>query len=89
MEVPSADVVNGIIRGYHVIYQETNELGEMIGENMTADFKRIDEVITVGKIEGLEEFTWYSFQARAYTSIGYGPNSTRVTSRTFEDGKFV
>ena len=64
--------------------------GKAIGKEMMADIKRTEEKTTVGLVDNLEEFTWYRVTARAYTSIGYGPNTTDFRLvRTLEDGMTV
>ena len=87
LEVPTPDVVNGIILGYHLFYSLVDKGGKVIGQEIMVDVKRDNEKTTVSLIENLEEYTWYSFTARAYTSIGHGPNTTETKLvRTFEDG---
>ena len=87
LEVPAPDVVNGIILGYHIFYSLVDKDGKVIGQESMVDVKRNDEKTTIGLLENLEEYTWYSLTVRAYTSIGYGPNTTEARLvRTFEDG---
>ena len=87
LEVPAPDVVNGIIRGYHVFYSRADKNGNVTGHEMMIDVIRGNEDITIGLIEGLDEFTLYRLTARAYTSIGAGPNTTITRLvRTLEDG---
>ena len=38
-------------------------------------------------LTNLQEYVEYSISVRVYTSIGFGPFSTEITERTFEDGK--
>lgn len=90
LEVPAPDVVNGVILGYHVFYSVADTNGKVIGNEMMGDIRRMHEKTTAGLIEDLEEYTWYTLSARAYTSIGYGPNTTEnVLVRTLEDGMNV
>ena len=38
-------------------------------------------------LTGLEEYVEYNISVRAYTSVGPGPYSRRVTERTLTDGR--
>lgn len=89
LEAPAADVVNGIVRGYEIFYWKTDKFGNATGEEMMADFIKSEETTTIALIEGLEEFTWYKLKARAYTSMGKGPNTTAHIARTLQDGKSI
>ena len=41
------------------------------------------------QIDGLEEFTNYTIEVRAYTSVGPGPYSDPVNVQTLEDCKYI
>jgi len=41
------------------------------------------------ELEGLEEYVEYSVRVRAYTSVGPGPFSVAMVSRTLEDGEWI
>ena len=87
LKIPAPDVVNGIIRGYEVFYNKTDEAGNAIGNETKIIWKTRARNTTVKKIKELDEFTWYSLTSRAFTAIGHGPKSSRRRLRTFEDGK--
>ena len=66
---------NGIITGYTLVYDDTNEI-QIIALPNVLNYT-LDE---------LNEFTNYMFLLSASTSVGMGPNAT-VTAMTQEDGK--
>ena len=39
------------------------------------------------ELEGLEEYIEYSVRVRAYTSVGPGPFSVAMVTRTLQDGE--
>ena len=71
---------NGVITIYEVQYeplQFIESLSTLVTNttDMTVNFTN------------LQEFVEYNISVRAYTFIGFGPFSTKITERTFEDGK--
>ena len=66
---------NGIITGYTLVYDDTNEI-QIIPLSNVLNYT-LDE---------LNEFTNYTFFLSASTSVGMGPNATDV-AMTQEDGK--
>ena len=40
-------------------------------------------------VTGLDKYTEYEFQVLAFTSNGYGPNSSVEVGRTHEDGELI
>ena len=73
---------NGIITIYEVQYeplQFMESLSTLVTNttDMTVNFTN------------LQEFVEYNISVRAYTAIGFGPFSTEITERTFEDGKYL
>ena len=80
-DLPPADSINGIIKGFTLFYKKKSPAGSSTNE------------ITVGKsvrtedVTGLEKYTEYEFQVLAFTSAGDGPKSSVEVDRTKEDGK--
>ena len=71
---------NGIITIYEVQY-EPLQFMESLSANVTIT---IDMTVN---LRNLQEYVEYNINVRAYTSIGFGPFSTEITERTFEDGR--
>ena len=66
---------NGIITGYTLVYDDTNEM-QLIPLSNVLNYT----------LENLNEFTNYTFLLSASTSVGMGPNATAV-GRTQQAGK--
>ena len=80
-QLPPADSNNGIIRGFKLFYKKKGSAGS---ENT--------ELINSGNtftktVTGLLKYTEYELQVLAFTSVGNGPKSSKLTERTNEDGK--
>ena len=80
--VPEIDQ-NGIITVYEVMYQPMETFGDAIGTEM----RNVSGLETSVVLDGLEEFVNYTISVQAYTSVGPGPESEQVTTRTNEDGE--
>ena len=78
-EVPAIDE-NGIIINYEVRFEPLE-----FTETLSTSSVNTSNLTVV--ISGLQEYVEYNISVRAYTSIGFGPFSTEITERTFEDGK--
>ena len=72
---------SGIITNYEVEVDPLDFIG--ILTTITINTTNLSTIIT-----GLQEFVEYNIIVRAYTTVGPGPFSLPVTSRTFEDGMF-
>ena len=72
---------NGIITIYEVQY-EPMQFMESLSTLVT---NTTDMAVT---LTNLQEYVEYNISVRAYTAIGFGPFSTEITERTFEDGKY-
>ena len=71
---------NGIIIIYEVQYeplQFTESLSTLV----------VNTTDIAINLTNLQEYVEYNISVRAYTAIGFGPFSTEITERTFEDGK--
>ena len=80
-EVPPIDQ-NGIITIYEVQY-EPLQFMESLSTLVT---NTTDMAVN---LTNLQEYVEYNISVRAYTFIGFGPFSTEITERTFEDGKYL
>ena len=79
-EIPGLDQ-NGIITDYEVQIEPLDFPADIFVELLNTTGLSI--VVT-----GLEENVFYNFTVRAYTSVGPGPYSDPVTTRTLEDGNY-
>ena len=77
--VPEIDR-NGIITQYEVEFSTFTEI-------FTSNLTTTNGSQLMVELEGLEEYVEYSVRVRAYTSVGPGPFSLAVVTRTLEDGK--
>ena len=71
---------NGIITIYEVQYEPLQFM-----ESLSTPVTNTTDMAV--NLTNLQEFVEYTISVRAYTSIGFGPFSTEITERTFEDGK--
>ena len=71
---------NGIITQYEVEFNQST-FNEISTSNLTTTNGSRQMV----ELEGLEEYVEYSVRVRAYTSVGHGPFSVAIASRTLED----
>ena len=74
---------NGIITQYEVEFNQST-FNEIFTSNLTTTNGSQQMV----ELEGLEEYVEYSVRVRAYTSVGPGPFSDAMVSRTLEDGEW-
>jgi len=79
--VPEIDR-NGIIIQYEGEFNQST-LNEISTSNLTTT--NASQLMV--ELEGLEEYVEYSVRVRAYTSVGSGPFSVAVVTRTLEDGE--
>lgn len=80
-EIPSIGR-NGIIISYEVLYEPQETFGGAIGPE-TVNTTNLFYVLV-----GLQEYVDYVIFVRAYTRVGFGPYSQRVTNQTFQDSKY-
>ena len=80
--VPEIDR-NGIITQYEVEFSQST-----FNEISTSNLTTTNGSQLMVELEGLEENMEYSVRVRAYTSVGPGPFSAAVVSRTPEDGEW-
>ena len=71
---------NGIITIYEVQY-EPLQFMESLSTLVT---NTTDMAVN---LTNLHEYVEYNISVRAYTSIGFGPFSTEITQKTFENGR--
>ena len=71
---------NGIITIYEVRYEPLQFM-----ESLSTLFTNTTDMAV--NLTNLQEYVEYSISVRAYTAIGFGPFSTEITERTFEDGR--
>ena len=71
---------NGIITIYEVQYEPLQFM-----ESLSTIVTNTTDMAV--NLTSLQEYVEYNISVRAYTSIGFGPFSTEITERTFEDGK--
>ena len=79
--VPGIDR-NGIIVQYQVEFNQST-----FNEISTSNLTTTNGSQLMVELDGLEEFVNYSVRVRAYTSVGSGPFSAAVMTRTLEDGE--
>ena len=79
--VPDIDR-NGIIVQYQVEFNQST-----FNEISTSNLTTINGSQLMVELDGLEEFVNYFVRVRAYTSVGPGPFSAAVMTRTLEDGE--
>ena len=80
-QLPPSDARNGIITGFKLFFKKKELIDPPIVltiNNRTSRHQRLT---------GLHEYTEYTFQILAFTSVGDGPNSSVQVKRTLEDGK--
>ena len=73
---------NGIITQYEVEFNQST-----FNEISTSNLTTTNGSQLMVELEGLEEYVEYSVRVRAYTSVGPGPFSVAMVSRTLEDGE--
>ena len=71
---------NGIITIYEVRYEPLQFM-----QNLSTVFSNTTGMAV--NLTNLQEYVEYNISVRAYTAIGFGPFSTEITERTFEDGR--
>ena len=71
---------NGIITNYEVRYEPLQ-----FTESLSIMFVNTTDMTV--NLTNLQEYVEYNISVRAYTSVGFGPFSTEITERTFEDGR--
>ena len=71
---------NGIITNYEVRYEPLQFM-----ESLDTMFVNTTDMVV--NLTNLQEYVEYNISVRAYTSVGFGPFSTEITERTFEDGR--
>ena len=71
---------NGIITNYEVQYEPLQFM-----ESLDTMFSNTTDMAV--NLTNLQEYVQYNISVRAYTSVGFGPFSTEITERTFEDGR--
>ena len=80
-QLPPVDSRNGIIKGFKLFYKKQGSSGSTSSE-LINDGNTFTKTVT-----GLLKYTEYEFQVLAFTSVGDGPKSSKLTERTNEDGK--
>ena len=80
-QLPPADSQNGIITGFKLFYKKNDSAGAPITLHINNG-----ETYKIN-VTGLEKYTEYEFQVLAFTSIGDGPKSSPMVTRTLQDGK--
>jgi len=75
---------HGIITMYEVRYT-SSDFGDNV--NQTLNTSMGDDTSLI--VSGLEEFTNYTVEVRAYTSAGAGPYSTPMNVQTMQDSKHI
>ena len=73
---------NGVINQYEV---EVNQ--STFNEIPSTTLNTTNGSVLAVELGGLEEYVEYSIRVRAYTSVGPGPFSVAIASRTLEDGE--
>ena len=79
--VPEIDQ-NGIITQYEVEFNQST-----FNEISTSNLTTTNGPQLMVELEGLEEYVEYTVRVRAFTSVGPGPFSVAMVSRTLEDGE--
>ena len=88
MALPESNKRNGIILGYNVYFSERKSGYHSLGFNKTVLRRHRSDETTKTFIYGLKPFTWYGFEAVAFTSVGEGNRTNQfLYILTFEDGK--
>ena len=72
---------NGIFVTYEVRYVPLETFDQAISPK-TANTTNLFYILV-----RLQEYVNYSISVRAYTRVGYGPYSVRITNETFQDGE--
>ena len=80
-QVPEIDR-NGIITQYEVEFNQST-----FSEISTSNLTTTNGSQLMVELEGLEEYVEYTVRVRAFTSVGPGPFSVAMVSRTLEDGE--
>lgn len=73
---------NGVISQYEV---EVNQ--STFNEIPSITLNTTNGSVLAVELGGLEEYVEYSIRVRAHTSVGPGPFSVAIASRTLEDGE--
>ncbi|GAB6032244.1 Down syndrome cell adhesion molecule-like protein 1 [Chamberlinius hualienensis] len=76
---PSSDSVNGILRGYKVLYKPVSDWFDDLAENFNVTLS------TALTVSYMEKFTNYSIQVLGMTKAGDGPRSNPVFCKTLDD----
>ena len=79
--VPEIDR-NGIVTQYEVEFNQST-FTDISSSNLITT----NGSVLIVELQRLEEYTEYSVRVRAYTSVGPGPFSVTVVTRTLEDGE--
>ena len=79
--MPPAEDRNGIITGFKLFYKKKGSSGSSTQITIN-NGSTLTQSAT-----GLDEYTEYEFQVKAFTSVGDGPKSSVMSERTKEDGK--
>ena len=89
MMTPEKEKCNGVILGFVIYFSERNYDHLPYKEyNKTVQRNDSGDGITKATIEGLKAFTWYQFEAVAFTSAGEGNKTNHfIYILTFEDGE--
>uniref|UniRef100_T1IV66 Down syndrome cell adhesion molecule n=1 Tax=Strigamia maritima TaxID=126957 RepID=T1IV66_STRMM len=75
---PAQDSINGILRGYKVVYKPTEEWYDAMIQSKIIDTNKLT-------IKNLNVNTNYSIQVLAFTKVGDGVKSSPVFCKTHED----
>ena len=78
--LPLANLRNGVIRGFKIVYQENEDTTEQV---VDVDDGTANEYI----VSGLKAATVYTFSVLAYISSD-GPRSIHLTVSTFSEGQY-
>ena len=74
---------NGVVNGYDIWYKINSSVSSFIKKRV----KPIDG--TRATLSFLKPYTYYEIKIQAFTSAGYGPNSSTVLKRTLEGGMYT
>uniref|UniRef100_T1IV47 Down syndrome cell adhesion molecule-like protein Dscam2 n=1 Tax=Strigamia maritima TaxID=126957 RepID=T1IV47_STRMM len=77
-EPPAAETINGILRGYKVMYKPSEEWYDAMIQSKIVDSSKVT-------INNLEVNTNYSIQILAFTKVGDGVKSIATFCKTHED----
>ena len=72
---------HGNIIVYEVRYTSSDNVNQTLNTSSGSDTSLL--------VEGLEKFTNYTIEMRAYTSVGPGPYSSSMNIRTLPDRKHI